>query len=318
VTTGEGEPAADAEAAPSGLLTCYRHPSRETGVRCARCDRPICPQCMVPASVGFQCPECVTEGRRSVRPARTVYGGKVNRSGLDVTRALIAVNVVVFIITVSSGANPFTGQGTSPVYDNFALIPLQVLHGEWWRLFSSMFLHFGIMHIFFNMWALLVIGTPLEAMLGRLRYLVLYLFSGVGGALLSMTFGPINERAAGASGAIFGLFGAFYVITRRRGLETGGIVTLIVINLALSFTISNIDWRGHVGGLITGAAVAFVFAWAPSGPQRDRLQALGCVALALILAAAGFVGVHHVQTKCRSLVESQVQNVLIERALCGD
>src|SRR5436305_5003692 len=133
-------------------LTCYRHPDRETGVRCARCDRPICPACMVPASVGFQCPECVSEGRRSVRPARTMYGGRVH-SRADVTLALIGLNVFVFVLTAVSGAGVASGSGRSSIYDHFALIPVQVAHGEWWRLVSSMFLHYGIIHIAFNMWA---------------------------------------------------------------------------------------------------------------------------------------------------------------------
>jgi membrane associated rhomboid family serine protease len=163
-----------------------------------------------------------------------------------------------------------------------------------------MFLHFGFLHIAFNMWALLVIGTPLEQMLGRLRFVVLYFLSGIGGGLLSLAFGPTYETAAGASGAIFGLFGGFYVITRRRGLETGPIVGLIAINLIFSFTFNGIDWRGHVGGLIAGAAVAFIYAAAPAGPRRDQLQAIGCVVVAVVLAAAGIAAAHHVKSVCRS------------------
>jgi membrane associated rhomboid family serine protease len=257
---------------------------------------------MTPASVGFQCPECVTEGRRSVRPARTMYGGRVNRGGIDATRVLIAVNVVIFVVTTVSGASVLTGSGTSSIYEKFALIPPAVAHGEWWRLFSSMFLHFGILHIGFNMWALWVIGTPLEQMLGRVRFVVLYFLAGLGGSLLSFGFGPLSETAAGASGAIFGLFGGFYLLLRRRGLETGGITGLIVINLIFSFTFSNIDWRGHVGGLVAGSVVAFAFAWAPAGPRRDRMQAFGAVVVAVALAAFGFVGAKHVDHKCGTAV----------------
>ncbi|HET7522565.1 MAG TPA: rhomboid family intramembrane serine protease [Acidimicrobiales bacterium] len=236
-----------------------------------------------------------------------MYGGQLNRGGIDVTRVLILVNVGVFIVTLTGGGNVLTGQGSSSsIYDKFALLPVAVAHGEWWRLFSSMFLHYGIAHIFFNMWALLVIGSPLEAMLGRLRYLVLYFLSGIGGGILSFATGPIFTPAAGASGAIFGLFGAYYVITRKRGMATGGIVGLIVINLILSFTFANIDWRGHVGGLVTGAAVAFVFAWAPAGPSRDRIQAAGCALIALILAIAGYAGAARVHQQCPNYVTVQV------------
>jgi membrane associated rhomboid family serine protease len=261
---------------------------------------------MVPASVGFHCPECVAEGRRSIRPARTMYGGRV-RGRADVTLALIAVNVVVFVLTAASGAGVASGSGRSSAYDNFALIPVQVAHGEWWRLVSSMFLHYGIVHIAFNMWALYVIGTPLETMLGRLRFGALYFLSGIGGGILSFGLGPPGQAAAGASGAIFGLFGAFFVILRRRNLESGGILGLIVINLVLSFTFANIDWRGHVGGLIVGAIVGAVFSYAPSGPHRDRAQALGCAAVAVVLAASGFAGAAHVRHECRTATDGFTQ-----------
>jgi membrane associated rhomboid family serine protease len=305
VPPGPGEP--DPVTAPAGsedVLTCYRHPGRETGVRCARCERPICPQCMVPAAVGFQCPECVTAGRRSIRAPRTVYGGRVG-GGLDATRVLIAINVVVFLATLSSGASVITGAGTSAVYAKFALVPAAVADGQWWRLVTSMFLHFGLPHIALNMLALWVIGTQVEAMLGRLRFLALYFLAGIGGGLLSFAAGPVLEVAAGASGAIFGLFGALYVLARRRGLETGGIVGIIALNLVFSFTFSNIDWRGHVGGLVTGIVVAAVLAYSPAGPARDRAQALGTGVVALVLAAIGVLAAGHVHDRCPHVVITQ-------------
>jgi membrane associated rhomboid family serine protease len=287
---------------PQAIATCYRHPGRETGVTCSRCERPICPECMTPASVGFQCPECLAEGRKSIRPTRTMYGGRA-RERADVTLALIAVNVIVFLLTAASGAGVATGNGRSSVYDNFALVPALVAHGEWWRLGSSMFLHYGILHIGFNMWALYVIGTPLEGMLGRARFAALYFLAGIGGSILSFSTGQVLTPAAGASGAIFGIFGAFFVILRRRNLETGGILGLIVINLVLSFTFANIDWRGHVGGLATGAVIGAVFAYAPTGPRRDLLQAAGCAVVAVLLAAVGAIGAAHVRSECPSVQE---------------
>ena len=261
---------------------------------------------MIPASVGFQCPECVSEARKTVRPARTVYGGTVNRGGIDVTRTLIALNIVAFVITAVNGSGVLAGNGTSSIYDRFALQPAEIAHGEWYRLITSMFLHYGVLHIGFNMWALFVIGTPLEQMLGRLRFVVLYFLSGLGGALLSFALGPVDETAAGASGAIFGLFGAFYVITRRRGLETGPIVGLIAINLVFSFTFSGIDWRGHVGGLIVGSLVGLVFAAARPGPNRDRMQAAGCVVVAIALVASGFAATHRVKHECATSTNRSV------------
>jgi membrane associated rhomboid family serine protease len=222
---------------------------------------------------------------------------------------LIGINVVVFLATVQSGANVLTGSGTSALYDRFALVPASVADGQWYRLFSSMFLHFGLPHIALNMLALYVIGTPLESMLGRLRFLGLYFLAGLGGSLLSFAIGSPTELAAGASGAIYGLFGALYVLTRRRGLETGGIVGIIAINLVFSFTFSNIDWRGHVGGLVVGTAVAAAYAYSPAGPRRDRLQALGCAVVAFILLATGLGFASHVHSECPnpSIVHFQSQ-----------
>jgi membrane associated rhomboid family serine protease len=290
---------------------CYRHPNDVTGVRCVRCDRPICPQCMTPASVGFQCPECVSEGSRSVRQARTIYGGKV-RSGQSaglVTKTLIGINVAVFIATSVGGMNPISGNGDSSLFDHLALIPAAVGAGQWYRLFTAAFLHFEIFHIGFNMYALFICGLPLEAALGRLRFITLYLLAGVGGSILSVALGPLGETAAGASGAIFGLFGALYIVAKHRNLATNSIAVLIVANLVFTFAIPNIDWRAHVGGLITGVVVALIFAHAPQGPMRNRMQAAGIGAVCLVLIAGGFVAANRVQTSCRTAVVTQGRSV---------
>jgi membrane associated rhomboid family serine protease len=295
VTSPTDDPATDVE------QHCYRHPDVATGVRCVRCDRPICPQCMHPASVGFQCPECVKEGQSSVREARTTYGGLVRpglRPGL-VTRTLIGLNVAVFIVTAASGANVLSGStGSSTIYNRFALVPAAVAHGEWYRLFTSTFLHYGLIHILFNMYALFLIGPQLEAALGRLRFVVLYVLAGVGGGVLSVATGPPLEQAAGASGAIFGLFGALYVVARHSNMQTNGIVITIAANLVFTFAIPNIDWRGHVGGLITGTVIALIYAYAPQGPSRGRIQAAGVGLVAVALAAFGYIGAHHGVDKC--------------------
>lgn len=254
----------------------------------------------MPASVGFQCPECVSEGRKTMRPAKTMYGGSIRRGGIDVTRVLVVINVAIYVITGLNAGNPFSPDPNASIYHRFALVSPDIANGEYYRLVSSMFLHYNLWHIGFNMWALVVIGTPLEQMLGRLRYVVLYFLAGLGGSVLSMAFGQVGVPSAGASGAIFGLFGAFYVITRRRGLETGPIVFLIAINLVFSFTFANIDWRGHVGGLIVGAAVAFAFAAAPSGPRRDQFQAAGCVIIAVVLLASTLGAAQHIKNECKT------------------
>jgi membrane associated rhomboid family serine protease len=295
----------DGTVAGVGEQYCYRHPGEATGVRCVRCDRPICPQCMTPASVGFQCPECIAQGSKTVRQARTIYGGRARptsgRMG-PVTTTLIAVNVVIFIATSAGGLNFASGGGTSSLFQHLSLIPPAVGHGQWYRLVTAMFLHFNVIHIAFNMYALFAIGPPLEAVLGRVRYLGLYFLAGIGGSMLTLVGAPLATESAGASGAIFGLFAAFYIVARRQGWQTNSIVITIVLNLALSFSFSSeIDWRGHVGGLIIGAVVMGIFAYAPVGPQRARLQALGAAGVVVLLVAVGLIGVHRVNNDCRSL-----------------
>jgi membrane associated rhomboid family serine protease len=266
---------------------------------------------MTPASVGFQCPECVSEGNKSVRQAKTVYGGRI-RPGQTVgvvTQALIAINVAVFIATSATGMNPISGNGTSSLFNHLALIPAAVGDGQWYRLFTAAFLHFEIFHIGFNMYALYIFGPPLEAALGRLRFIALYLLAGLGGSILSVALGPLGETAAGASGAIFGLFGALYIVARHRNLATNGIVITIAANLVFTFAVPNIDWRGHVGGLITGGAVALIIARAPKGPQRDRVQAAGVAAVCVVLAIAGLLAVHRVHTGCQTAVSNFSRSV---------
>ncbi|OBJ41364.1 rhomboid family intramembrane serine protease [Mycolicibacterium mucogenicum] len=258
--------------------TCYRHPSRPTYVSCSRCGRPICPDCMTAAAVGQQCPECVNEGKRTVRQARTHFGGRISKGSL-VTYTLIAVNVVMFVL-----------QHTSvQMQQDLVLWPPAVADGQYYRLASSAFLHYGLAHIVFNMWALWAVGPQLEQWLGRLRFGVLYGLSGLGGSVLVYLLSPLNSATAGASGAIFGLFGATFVLFRRLQLDVRGIVGLIVINLVITFVLpavssQAISWQGHVGGLVTGTVVAAVFAYVPA---RQRLLALISVTAVLLVLFAG-------------------------------
>jgi membrane associated rhomboid family serine protease len=313
----EPSPAAEpTDPASAGSLVCYRHPGRETGVRCTRCERPICPDCMIAASVGFQCPECVREGRRSIRPAKTMYGGRARGGRAEVTIGLVAINVLIFFAGLSSGANFSSGSGTSDIDQRFALIPAAVANGEWYRLVTSMFLHYGIWHLAVNMYALWILGQALEVMLGRLRFIALYFAAGIGGSILSFAFGDVIGQSAGASGAIFGLFGAFFIILRRRNLETGGIVAMIALNLVFTFTFPNIDWRGHVGGLVVGAVFAYVLVAAPTGPRRDQIQAAGAAAVAVVLAACGLLAAAHVRSECPGFASSVQPNGVVYN-FCG-
>jgi membrane associated rhomboid family serine protease len=240
------------------------------------------------AAVGFQCPECVAVGARSVRQKRTTFGGRVTGDTSRVSMTIVLINVVVFLlgfVTLEGELPARFGNlpGPVPVDDGTRI---GVAAGEYYRLITAAFLHAGVFHILMNMLALAQLGPVLEAALGRLRFLALYCLSALGGSVLSYLLAPPISLGVGASGAIFGLFGAYYVVVRRLGGETRSIVTLLAINLVITFTIPIIDWRAHLGGLVTGAVVAAAFAYAPRGPQRSQLQLLACVAVALLLAAA--------------------------------
>jgi membrane associated rhomboid family serine protease len=272
---------------------CYRHPGRETWVSCVRCGRPACPDCLRQAAVGQQCVECVRTGagRGSVRQPRTVFGGRPTRSA-TVTWALVAINVVLFLIELADQnlANDWGLLG----YARFSFGPLQgIAAGQWYRLITSAFLPpatglggLGFLDIAFNMWALIVVGPGLEQLLGRVRFIAVYLLSAVGGGVLFYLIGPSNVLALGASGAIFGLFGAWFVVSRRLRLDTRGIIVLIAINLGISFVYSStIAWQDHIGGLIVGAVTTAAYAYAPR-KNRLAIQVGATVVVAVVLAVA--------------------------------
>jgi len=267
------------QSAPS----CYRHPDRETYVRCSRCERSICPDCMRAASVGFQCPECVNEGARTVRQGRTVFGGRVSGDTSRVSLTIVAINVAVFVLGFAVGQ-----QELQLRFANLVGEPglIGVADGEYYRLLTAAFLHAGVLHLALNMFALAQLGPVLESALGRMRFLALYILAALGGSVLSFLLSPQFQFGVGASGAIFGLFGAYYVVVRRMGGETRSIVTLLIINLVITFTIPIIDWRAHLGGLVVGSVIAAAFAYAPRDERRTTWQAGACLAVALLLALA--------------------------------
>lgn len=249
---------------------------------------------MRPASVGFHCPDDVREATRTVRQPRTAFGGRMTGSD-EVTKILIGLNVAVFALTSLTGASVLTGRGASTLLARFSLQPGRVLgpggfsdgvaQGQYWRLATAMFLHYGVFHILTNMYVLFLVGPPLERALGRSRYLAVYLLAGLGGSVLSYALGSVYEQSAGASGAIFGLFGAYYVVARRMGAQTGPIVATVAINLLISLAVPFIDIRGHIGGLITGALMGAVLAHAPRS-RRTLWQAAGGVLIVVVLVVA--------------------------------
>jgi membrane associated rhomboid family serine protease len=262
------------------MATCYRHPSRETGVSCSNCGRPICPDCMTPTPVGMRCPECAKQKTE----VRALTG---TRGGLEVTIVLIVINVIVFIAEVSSGASFGRAGGSSQIIEKGALYgPAIADGGEYWRLVTGGFLHSGFLHILFNMYLLWILGQMLEPALGRWRFAAIYFVSLLGGAFGALLLNP-DSVTVGASGAVFGLMGAAFVDQRSRGVDPmqTGIGGLIVINLVISFLIPNISIGGHIGGLIAGGLAALVLQQADR--RRSALLGLaGCVLLAVVAVAA--------------------------------
>lgn len=290
----------------TGVPTCYRHPGRESYIRCQRCDRTICPDCMRDASVGFQCPDCVAEGQKATRSGRTAYGGLRPTNASITSGVLIALNVGVWIAILA------TGGGASRLVDWLGLRPnglcllgdggydvtrtvCSAEGGEWlpgvadgayWQLLSAGFTHVTVFHLAFNMLALWVIGPQLELALGRSRFLALYLLSLLTGSAVVLWAGSEFQLTVGASGAIYGLFGALIVVARRVGGDMRSLWALIAVNVFITFAVPNISWQGHLGGFVGGLLVAGVLVHAPRGSRRTMFQISGLVAIAALTALA--------------------------------
>ncbi|WP_445402654.1 rhomboid family intramembrane serine protease [Streptomyces sp. LE64] len=270
-------------------VRCYRHPERETGIRCTRCERPICPDCMISASVGFQCPECVRQGSGTghgptANQPRTLAGAPLVRDSRLVTKILLAINVLVFI-AIQTNERLVTdlfliGAWPAP---HFAVEG--VADGQWYRLVTSMFAHSEVWHIAFNMLSLWWLGGPLEAAFGRTRYLALYLISGLAGGALTYVLVDPTHASLGASGAIYGLFGATAVLVKRLNYDLRPVLALLAINLIFTFTMSGIAWQAHVGGLIAGVAIAYGMVHAPR-ERRSLVQWGTCAAVLLVAVVA--------------------------------
>ena len=289
---------------------CYRHPDRETGLSCSECGRPICYECMTPAPVGLRCPEHsgkpqgVAKVTRAAERAVTGVGGRrVNA----VTLALIGINVAVYLAELAAGGtvngtnNRLFDHGASilsGVYAQGQLVPVPegvvvpqgieligFAHGEWWRIFTPMFLHYGPFHLAMNMYSLYFAGSILESIIGRWRFLLLYVVSGLAGSAGAFLWSP-NSIGVGASGAIFGVLGALFVLERRGNISTGGqIAGLILINLVFTFALSRfISVGAHVGGLIGGVVVMFLMLRANRSAAIAVGAAAAVTAVSLVLS----------------------------------
>ncbi len=258
------------------MATCYRHPSRETGVSCSNCGKPICPDCMTPTPVGMRCPDCA--GRKTrVQTLRSMHVDPT------VTYVLIGINVLMFL---GSGASLGSG-GSTRVFSDLALYGPAVDQGDYWRLITSGFLHSGLLHIGFNMYILYWLGTMIEPALGHARFIALYLCSLLAGSLGALLLSP-DKVTVGASGAVFGLMGAAFVMQRARGIDPmqSGIGPVILFNLVLSFVIPNISIGGHLGGLIGGAAAGFAMEWLAARRAGVAAPIAACVVIGAIAAVA--------------------------------
>jgi membrane associated rhomboid family serine protease len=234
------------------MMHCYRHPNRETGVSCSECGRGICPDCMVFAPVGIRCPDHAGRAQGTARVTKGVRRAAFEGTGALVTKALIALNVLVFLVNLAQGSS--LNQVSGSLFVRWALyIPGGLDQGEWYRLITAAFLHASLIHLAMNMLILWIVGAPVEQAIGRGRFLAIYVVSGLAGSAGALLLSP-NAITVGASGAIFGILGAALVLEAQGNYVLGGqAFGLIAFNLIITFAFSSyISVGGHVGGLVGG------------------------------------------------------------------
>ena len=264
---------------------CYRHPGRDTNVSCSMCGRPICPDCMISTSVGMRCPECA----RQRTEVRRVSFGALGSGAQPATYVLIGINVLAFLADTLSGGGASFGSGGGLVQDG-GLNALAIdAGGEWWRIVTAGFLHAGFIHLALNMFAIYILGSLLEPAVGTARFVAIYAVSLLAGSCGALILDP-NELTVGASGAVFGLMSATFIMARRRGLEdlASQIGFYVIINLVFTFSVSNISVGGHIGGLIGGAVAALVVVFFEHRRMRNRLPVE--MAAMIVLAAIAVAG----------------------------
>ncbi len=270
------------------MAVCYRHPNRETNVSCSNCGRPICPDCMTSTPVGMRCPECARQRTQVRRVSSGLHAGAA-----PATYTLIAINVAAFLAEIVGGGGAGSLEGGGKVINDFGLNGPEVADGEWWRIVTAGFLHAGPLHIALNMFALFILGTLLEPGIGTARFLGVYFVSLLAGSLGALLLDP-NETTVGASGAIFGLMSAAFIVARHRGLEqlASQIGFYVILNLAFTFGVPGISVGGHLGGLVGGAVAALVIVFAERRARRPipleagALILLSAVSFAAALAVA--------------------------------
>lgn len=275
------DPAPGGPAPEAGASVCYRHGDRRSFVRCQRCGRVICGECQTPAAVGVHCPECTAQARASAPRTRSPISRAFRRGSSTpvVTYSILALTLAVFLLQV------VTGGRESPVTQALLYWP-PLTTVEPWRMLTTALVHSpsSIFHILFNMYSLWVLGPLLEGLIGRARFLAVYVLSAFGGSLAVLYLDPA-QAVVGASGAIFGMLGAFFIIQRRLGGQSMQLVVLIGINLAIGFVAPGISWQAHVGGLVVGAIAALIMVRTRRIDQR-QLQRMLLAGLAVVLVLA--------------------------------
>lgn len=256
---------------------CFRHPERLSGIRCQRCRRPICGECMRTASVGFQCPECVSRGRGSVRAPRTRFGAALSPGGGTVTKVLIGVLLALYVLNLAS---------RGIVLGLLAMSNYAVAAGEFWRLLTYGLTSYGLLGVVMNALVLWLAGRALESELGAWRFLALYLVAGLGGATVCFLLGPPGLTAVGASSAVIGLL-ATNAVGKYKGREDirpdlGLLVVIVLYSLLIGFR--SFGWLGLLGGLAVGGLVGAILAYAPR-KNRTAIQVVGL--LGVVLACLG-------------------------------
>jgi len=261
-------------------MRCYRHPDRETLVSCSECGRPICPDCMVFAPVGIRCPDHAGKPQGAARVVRSVGRSSTSRPGI-VTTTLIGINVGIYLLQLAGGASINANSGW--IFLHGALYGPAVADGDWYRLITAAFLHYGPIHLGMNMLALWWIGRPLEDWLGPVRYLLLYLVAGLAGSAGALIANP-TAVTVGASGAIFGILGAAIVLERQQTYVLGGsAITLLVVNLAFTFAVPGISIGGHLGGLAGGALVILALSqFGKRSAVYSRVDVVSIVSIAAV------------------------------------
>lgn len=267
------------------IPVCARHSDRPTRLRCSRCDRPACPDCLRDASVGMQCVDCVNEGARTVRQARTSAGAVVSTGRPIITQVMIALNVLAYVATVVQSGSPMNNSRAG-LFTTTSMIPELTANGEWWRILTSGFMHFGLIHLALNMAALFVVGPVVEQELGKLRYSAVYFLSLLGGSAAAFFFGTVCQQLAGASGAVFGLMGALLIVFKRQKRDISTILVVVGINL-VSNLFTNASLLGHLGGFVIGGLLTLALVKAPA-KNRNAYQ-IGAVAAAALLLGVMFV-----------------------------